>query len=169
MGFIDKITAKIKRYWKWGLLFLFLPTMNGCNPSIGYPFSIPVKLGPRFNSYFLIYMMLNIIIFYFTVDRIVKYFVKHEIQFTVFFAYAVFEAFITLISMNHLLTHIGMFSISWWVYFGITAPFSENLSLTLLYTLRPIAMLLTTYILYIGSKSIEKFVLRKTINNNKSP
>nr|MDA3839315.1 hypothetical protein [Candidatus Delongbacteria bacterium] len=168
------------KYLIWLSIFLFLPTMNGCRPSIGYPFSSGINFDGVTSV--IIKSVLNIIIFIIIVKFIVKFFEKHKIQLRILAYFAIYEAIITMISLKATkvtsfnLQHIGQLTLSWWTNLGIFVLTDADKSKFLVFTFHASAffsMLLTTLILFIFTLIIEKIILInmkiKELNKANSP
>jgi hypothetical protein len=160
---------KIIKYLIWLLIFLFLPSMNGCQPSIGYPFSSAVNhISHHSATSIIVKFILNSVIYIFIIKFIIKYFNKHKIQLRILSYYAIYEATISLIILkvpkveflNFL--YIGQLTLSWWTNLGIfiIIDADESKHQMFLYHITAfISMLSTTLILYIITLVIEKLIV----------
>ena len=160
----------IIKYLIWLLIFLFLPTMNGCHPSIGYPFSSRINYNPYIDSVtsLIIKFMLNTIIFILIIKFIIRYFEKHKIQLRILSYYAIYEAVISLISLKVTkvasfdLQHIGQLTISWWSNLCVlilTDPDIEKHPILISNASAFVSMLLTTFILFIITIIVEILII----------
>ena len=131
---MSSVFKSLRTHWKWGLLFILLPTLNGCEPSIGYPFSIgltgyvPNNLG--FSSHQLVYPLLiftvfNVLVFLLSIKVLARYFSHQILHLRVFLVLVMYEALLTLASVITLYLPLdfsfrfGQFTLSWWLFLGL--------------------------------------------------
>ena len=162
---------KIIKYLIWLLIFLFLPTMNGCRPSIGYPFSSSINFHSNTDinvNPIIIKLILNIIVFIVIIKYVIKYFEKHKIQLRILSYYAIYESIITFISLKETkmtsfnLQNIGQLTLSWWANLGVFILSDADESKYQIFVYHATAffsMLLTTLILFIFTIIIEKLIV----------
>jgi len=162
---------KILKYLIWLLIFLFLPTMNGCHPSIGYPFSSSINFHPNINvnvTPLFIKFILNTIVFIMIIKYVIKYFERHKIQLRILSYYVIYESIITFISLKEIkmssfnLQNIGQLTLSWWTNLGVFILLDADESKHQIFVYNVTAffsMLLTTLLLFIFTIIIEKLIV----------
>ncbi len=132
---LSTISEKVTKNWKWLLLFLFLPSLNACTPSVGLiiPFALEVNNRDFYTEVphlivFLTFTLLNFGLFLFLVERIKKYFQNHIIQLQIILCYFAYESIISvwmLLDYEWFHWH-GIFDVDRWL------PFTLNYQIAML-------------------------------------
>lgn len=174
------IITKIKSHWFIFLLFLLLPTLNGCQPSFGYPFAV----APIFQGYdgwlffiFIVFSVIaNVTLFMLYADRIAQYF-QNNIRRIVFASYFLYEAIVLFlltfgsgsISLEYVDVFDSMYTLSQWIMLGLWVIDESTVNVLVpglslnpfaFFFYRFISMLILTGVLFLVSYVIER-IFRK--------